>query len=190
MAAVSFAGRPPRKTIGGERVYAKIEGQEGRGAQFELRQRREVTLTSISVGLRGPRRCLRYIRKRLSRSPAFARLGTKVTHRVGCRRKGSRYVSCRALLHLRKCTNQTDGRAGQCTVVIPSRRRRPERNRNDRFYRLLCYLPFSQSHFLLSPPSLFSTRGSPPAATIAPQNPVGIFFRRPWTANRVLISRI
>lgn len=29
---------------------------------------------------------------------------------AGSRRKGSRYVSCRALLHLRKCTNQTGDR--------------------------------------------------------------------------------
>lgn len=35
-------------------------------ARFELRQRREVTLTSISVRLRGARRCLQYIRKRLA----------------------------------------------------------------------------------------------------------------------------
>lgn len=116
----------PRKTIG-RMEDAKIEAGKTREAEvrFELRQRREVTLTSISVRLR---RCLRYIRKRLAR--AFTSLGIKV---ILARRKGSRYVSYRTLLHLRKCTNQTND-AGQCTVVIPSRRL--ESNRNDRFYRL------------------------------------------------------
>ena len=102
---------------GGE-TYTKRR-RSSAAARFELRQRREVTLTSISVRLRGARRCLRYIRKRL----ASVRHRRNKSNTTGSRRrKGSRYVSYRTLLHLRKCTNQTDD-AGQCTVVIPSRRR-------------------------------------------------------------------
>ena len=126
-----------------ENAWPRIEAEEHgkKEARFELRQRREVTLTSISVRLRGARRCLRYIRKRLA--------SVRNKSNTGSSKRLSRYVSYRASLHLRKCTDQTNDANGQCAVVIPSRRL--QSNRNDRFYRLSVNpLKRTFSSFLLS----------------------------------------